>query len=287
MTMSDPDLRDWIGRRETRDDVAVAAPAAGLAATLDLAEAGFEPGAPLPPAWHWLYFTPRARRSELGPDGHPARGGFMPPVRLPRRMFAAARMTFAGPVPVGAAIRREGEVIDVSRKTGTSGPLVFVRVRYRISADGRPAVEEEQTIVYREPAAPGSSPAPARDEARGPVEWRRRVVPDPVLLFRFSALTFNAHRIHYDRPYATEEEGYPGLVVHGPLTALLLLQLCRDETGGRPVAEFGFRARRPLFDIAPFDLVGRMDGDGAGATLEALDPQGAVAMTAMVRFADR
>ncbi len=284
MNAGAPELRQWIGRRESVADVAAAAPISGLAATLDRDEPPPRPGDPVPPGWHWLYFQTRARQSELGPDGHPKRGGFLPPVGLPRRMFAGARMSFHRPLRIGEEIRREGEIMDVKEKEGRSGRLVFVAVRYRVSGEAGLAVDEEYDIVYREatPAGPPTPPIPA--EIRG-TDWQRTIHPDPVLLFRFSALTFIGHRIHYDHLYATETEGYPGLLVHGPLTALLLLELYRDQGPGRVVAEFRFRARRPLFVNAPFQVTGRMDEGGESCTLQAADPEGMVAMTGAVAFA--
>lgn len=284
MTQVDAESRQWIGRRETLTDVAAAAPVAGLAATLDRDEPPPRDGDPVPPGWQWLYFATRARWSELGPDGHPRRGDFLPPIALPRRMFAGGRMSFHRPIRIGERISREGEIVAVDEKSGRSGRLAFVTVRYRISGEHGLAVEEEQDIVYREQSSATARP-PAVAAELGADDWRRVIEPDPVLLFRFSALTFNGHRIHYDHPYVTEVEGYPGLVVHGPLTAMLLLELCRDNSGGRPLSSFQFRARRPLFVTAPFTVSGRIDEDGGGCALQAIDPEGAVAMTGAVAFA--
>ncbi len=283
MAEREPDLQSWVGRREVVEDTATAAPVIGLSATLDYPLPDPRPGDPVPPGWHWLYFLPRPRQSELGPDGHAARGGFMPPVRLPRRMFAGGRMVFHRPIRIGEELVREGEIASVAEKEGRSGPLVFVTVRYRIrGADGL-AVEEEQDIVYREaPGAGRPAPPPEPAEIR-PGDWRREIRPDPVLLFRFSALTFNGHRIHYDHPYVTRVEGYPGLIVHGPLIALLLLELARKEIDGRAMTRFAFRARRPVFDTGPFTIAGRPSPEGAA--LFAVDGEGALAMTAEAAFA--
>ncbi len=280
-----PELGDWIGQKESLTDIATAAPVAGLAATFDRDDPPPRAGDPVPPGWHWLYFLTSARHSELGPDGHPRRGGFLPPVELPRRMFAGGRMRFERALRIGEEIRREGEVLDVREKSGRSGTLVFVTIRYRVSGEGGLCVEEEQDIVYRE-AAPATRQRPPMAPELGNGDWHRTIRPDPVLLFRFSALTFNGHRIHYDHPYVTEVEGYPDLIVHGPLTAVLLLELCRDNSGGRPLSSYRFQARRPLFAGAPFTLAGRLDGDGGGCALEAVDPDGAVAMTGAITFAD-
>jgi 3-methylfumaryl-CoA hydratase len=211
----------------------------------------------LHPVWHWLYFLPLARQSEIGPDGHPKRGGFLPPVALPRRMWAGSKLQFEGPLHVGDAVERVSTIEDVSEKSGRTGTLVFVKVRHEVRRQGeaRAAILENQDIVYREPAKPGD-PAPAPTAAPASSAWSRTITPDPVLLFRYSALTFNSHRIHYDRPYATGEEGYGGLVVHGPLIATLLLDLVRRSLPGAQVLRFDFRAVRPLIDTHPFQVCG-------------------------------
>ena len=260
-------LREWIGRSETRDDVVTAAPVAALAATLDHEPASRAPGDPLPPLWHWLYFLPLAPRSHIGSDGHPMRGGFLPPVPLPRRMWAGSRLTFHRPLTIGEAIRRESTIADVQHKRGRSGDLVFVVVRHDIHGSARLAITEEQQIVYRgageTPSRPGTQPAAAATAAAPrAADWQSVIRPDPVLLFRYSALTFNGHRIHYDRPYATGEEGYPGLVVHGPLLATLLLDRLHTAHPDLQVARFEFRAQRPLFDTADFVVAGARDDSG-------------------------
>ncbi len=221
-------LRGWIGRSETVEDVATAAPLRALTATLDRDDPPTGPGQAIPPCWHWLYFLPVHRQSEIGPDGHARRGGFLPPVPLPRRMWAGSRLEFLAPVQAGQALSRTSRIADVRMKEGRAGPLVFVNVRHEISAEGRLAITEEHDIVYREMPQPGE-PVPAGVPAPEDAQWTRRIEPDDVLLFRYSALTFNGHRIHYDRRYVTEVEGYPGLIVHGPLIATLLLDLLRRE----------------------------------------------------------
>jgi 3-methylfumaryl-CoA hydratase len=268
---------EWIGRTETVGDFIAPAPAQAAAAMLDDTESRLQDGAALPPLWHWFYFLPKAPASRIGPDGHPQRGGFLPPIPLPRRMFAGARLSFAAPLVIGRPARREGVIRAVSQKTGRSGTLAFVTVGYTIRQDGRVCVEEEQDIVYREPGAPVPAPQPAPLPPAPEGAVSRVIEPDPVLLFRFSALTFNAHRIHYDRPYATGVEGYPGLVVHGPLTAVLLMELVRRNIG-RPVRAFSFRGQAPLFDLAPFRISGITGGDTV--ELEALGPDGKPAMNA-------
>ena len=273
---------DWIGNTETVEDEIAAAPALGVAAMLDDGETALAAGAPLPPVWHWFYFLPKVAQSDLGPDGHPRRGGFMPPIELPRRMFAGARMRFVSPLVIGKPASRAAEIRKVSEKSGRSGKLAFVTVGYTIRQDGAVCIEEEQDIVYREPGAKVPAPVPAELPPMPEGSWTRTITPDPRLLFRFSAVTFNAHRIHYDRRYAVEEEGYPGLVVHGPLTAILLMELVRHNAG-RPAAAFEFRGRAPLFDLAPFRVAATPD-DGA-VKLEAHGPDGKTAMTAAATLA--
>jgi 3-methylfumaryl-CoA hydratase len=271
-------LRAWIGRNETRADRATAMPIAALAATLDRDDPAPAAGSEVPPLWHWLYFTPLTRASELGHDGHARLGGFLPPVPLPRRMWAGGRLEFAHPLRVGDEMTRNSRIVEVSGKSGRSGALVFVTVQHAIANAFGVAVTEEHDIVYREaPRAAAPPPPPQvapRDEA-----FAREVVPDPVLLFRYSALTFNGHRIHYDRSYVTEVEGYPGLVVHGPLIATLLLDLLRRERPQARVRRFAFKALRPIFDIHRFSVCGRPDGERR-YRLWARDHEGALAMRA-------
>lgn len=252
-------LRDWIGRSETRQDQLTATPVAALSATLDREDAAPEPGTVLPALWHWLYFTPLARQSEIGEDGHAKRGGFLPPVPLPRRMWAGGRLEFLQPLRVGESVTRVSTIKDVTVKQGRSGALVFVCVQHEFSNAQGLALREEHDIVYRDAPQPGAAapePTPApRDE-----QFAREIVPDPVLLFRYSALTFNGHRIHYDRSYVTGVEGYPGLVVHGPLIATLLLDLLRRNLPDATVKRFSFKVVRPTFDIHPFTVCGKAEG---------------------------
>ena len=272
-------LRDWIGRTEQRDDIVTAAPLAGLSATLDRAD---DPapiaGTPLPPLAHWLYFLPQAPAREIGADGHPRRGGFLPPVPLPRRMWAGGRLTFAHALHVGEAITRRSTILRVDAKPGRSGALVFVTVRHEIVNAQGAAVTEEHDIVYRDNPAPGAVP-PAPQPAPAGAAFSREITPDTVLLFRYSALTFNGHRIHYDRTYVTEVEGYPGLIVHGPLIATLLADLLRREMPRAVLTRFDFKAASPLFDIHPFSVCGRRDADGSVA-LWARNHLGQLAMSA-------
>lgn len=268
-------LRGWVGRvREARD---LASPQRIAALHATLARDDPSPDE-LPPLWHWTLFHDATPQRELGPDGHPRRGGFLPPVPLPRRMWAGGRVEFVAPIRAGDALRRVSTVRSVDAKQGRSGPLAFVTVEHAIHGPEGLALREEHDIVYRglpdpDAVVPPPPPAPA-DAAFG-----RETTADPVLLFRYSALTFNSHRIHYDRRYVTEVEGYPGLVVHGPLVATLLVELLRRERPGFELARFEFRALQPLFDTAPFGLHGRIDADGRAA-LWATAPDGTLAMRA-------
>jgi len=271
------DFGTWIGRTETVEDDISPAPALAAAATLDDTTTQLGKGAALPPLWHWFYFLPKAPQSRLGDDGHPQRGGFMPPIPYPRRMFAGARLRFHRPLAIGQPARREGVIRNVVQKSGRSGSLAFVTVGYSVYQQGELCIDEEQDIVYREPGPPVPAPQPIDLPPVPAGAWARIVAPDTRLLFRFSALTFNAHRIHYDRPYAIGEEGYPGLVVHGPLTAIMLLELVRHNAA-RPIVGFSFRGQAPLFDLAPFRLVAAPAGERV--ELEAQGPDGKTALTA-------
>ncbi|MES2945224.1 MAG: MaoC family dehydratase N-terminal domain-containing protein [Pseudomonadota bacterium] len=278
MTLDIDYLRGWIGRTETLEDQVTAAPLRALTATLDRDDAPTGPAGTLPPCWHWLYFLPTHRQSEIGSDGHLLRGGFLPPVPLPRRMWAGSSISFHAPLHVGQTLRRSSRISDVQIKDGRTGPLVFVRVHHEIEGDGRLAVVDEHDIVYRDLPAP-DEPAAAPLAAAGEGHWSRRIVPDDVLLFRYSALTFNGHRIHYDRKYVTHVEGYPGLIVHGPLIATLLLDLLRRQLPDACVKTFVFRALKPLFDTAPFLVCGRQD-DVETVKLWACTEDGQLAMDA-------
>jgi 3-methylfumaryl-CoA hydratase len=289
-------LKRWVGRSETRSDEITAAPMTALAATLDLderlPEAGDllprhfpQAGDLLPPLWHWLYFLPFHRQSELGPDGHARRGGFLPPVDLPRRMWAGGRIDFIRPLRAGESVTRTSHIAEVRFKEGRSGPLVFVLVRHEIRNELGLALTEEHDIVYRNHASPGE---PAATPQRAPLEaalsgaaWGRTIYPDDVLLFRYSALTFNGHRIHYDRRYATEIEGYPGLVVHGPLIATLLADLVGRNMPGSVLSHFEFRALSPIFDTSEFRIEGTPERDGKTIRLWAKGPGDVLAMSAI------
>ncbi len=278
----DTDFTAWVGRTERVDDPLAWVQAQAAQAMLDETDTLLREGDALPLPWHWFHFLPRAPQAALDADGHPQRGGFLPPIPYPRRMFAGARMQVHRPLRVGVPAQREGCIRNVVMKAGKSGALAFVTVAYRFVQDGVLCLEEEQDIVYREPGAPVAAPVAADWPAPPEGSWSRSVQPDTRLLFRFSALTFNAHRIHYDRAYARDVEGYPGLVVHGPLTAVLLLQLVRQRTP-RPVAAFSFRGVMPLFDLGPIRLLGLPSGDEVA--LQAQGPDGATALQATVTLA--
>ena len=267
----------WIGRTETRTDTIDARPVTLLSATLDRDDPPPRSGDMLPPLWHWLYFLPSYKHSEAGPDGHEKRGGFLPPVPLARRMWAGSRLEWKSPLRIGDTLTRVSRIASITEKQGSSGALVFVIVRHELSTVAGLALTEEHDIVYRDlVASSAGASAPAPEQAA----WRRRILPDDVLLFRYSALTFNSHRIHYDRRYVTDVEGYQGLVVHGPLLATLLADLLRRHGVGETLTRFEFRARRPLFDIAPFEVCGLPNPDGKTVSLWAQDAEGALAMQA-------
>ena len=276
-------LQDWQGRSEQLRDIATPAPVAALSATLDREDPAPGEGTGLPPLWHWLYFLPHARQSQIGIDGHPKRGGFLPPVPLPRRMWAGGRLRWelANPLQVGQRIDRTSTIRSITHKSGRSGELLFVLVEHRIANEAGLALTEEHDIVYRSASRPGDpAPQPQRPALEGQGAWSRTITPDSVLLFRYSALTFNGHRIHYDRKYVLEEEGYPGLVVHGPLIATLLMDLLRRERPAAPVASFEFKAIRPIFDLNSFSVHGRPSADGKRVDLWAQDHEGWLTMQA-------
>jgi 3-methylfumaryl-CoA hydratase len=274
-------LNGWIGRSETLHDTLHTTPVVALGATLDHAPGEVGQGSVLPPLWHWLYFLPMVRQSDIGADGHARLGGFLPPVPLPRRMWAGSQFEFRAPLCVGERVARTSTIEDVNLKEGRSGRLVFVKVRHELRCNGaaEPALVEFQDIVYREAQRPGDVPPPPQLAPSAAV-WTRELVPDEVLLFRFSALTFNAHRIHYDRPYATAVEGYPGLVVHGPLIAMLLMDLLRRHAPDAEVASFHFKAMRPTHDGHAMRVQGAPAADGKSVRLWAADHQGWLTMDA-------
>jgi 3-methylfumaryl-CoA hydratase len=284
-TGSTINLADWIGRSETIEDEATATPYAALSATLDWPVERPAAGTSLPPLWHWLYFLPLPRQSEIGPDGHAKRGGFLPPVPLPRRMWAGSDFEFHEPLLVGDRLARTSTIVDVKEKSGRTGTLLFVRVRHEIRRNGQSqvALAEHHNIVYREAPRPDDV-APPPQAAPAKSAWQRDIVADDVLLFRYSALTFNGHRIHYDRKYVTEVEGYPGLIVHGPLIATLLMDLLRRQQPQARVRKFEFKAVRPTFDINPFSVHGEPSADGKSVRLWGSDHEGWLTMDATAQL---
>jgi 3-methylfumaryl-CoA hydratase len=279
-----PHLRQWIGRTETFTDSISPAPLRALAATLDRDDPLPCSGDEVPPCWHWLFFLPTPLQSEIGFDGHPRRGGYLPPVPLARRMWAGSRLRWNGPLRVGGSYTRSSRIVSVDCKAGQTGPLVFVKVRHEIADESGLVLSEDQDIVYRDPPKAGDT-ASAGDAATAPHAWSREVHTDPVLLLRYSALTFNGHRIHYDRGYATGQEGYPGLVVHGPLLATLLLDLLRRNVPDARVTDFTFRAVRPTFDTAPFAICGAYGAADSTVDLWIRQADGALAMKATAKLA--
>lgn len=285
-TLTPEGLKQHIGRRSVSTDVVTPGPANLLRLTFGRTEPELRSGDLLPPGWLCLYFLPKFRQDGLRADGSPLDAGVVPPMPLPRRMFAGERLRFHRPIRIGDELRRETELVDLALKSGGTGTLVFATVLSRVYAAQELALEEERRTVFREEIKAGErNQAPRREDAPVDAPWQRRVDPDPILLFRFSALTFNSHRIHYDRPWAMDTEGYPGLVVHGPLTSTLLVDFARDHNPGRVFLTYTTQARAPLFDTAPFDLRGRPKADGRGAELWAVTPGGSVAMSAQVEFA--
>ncbi|MEY2804842.1 MAG: hypothetical protein RL657_2178 [Pseudomonadota bacterium] len=281
-----PQLQQWNGRTETLRDLITPAPLRAMAATLDRDDPDPKTGTPVPFLWHWLFFLPHHRQSEIGPDGHAKRGGFLPPVPLPRRMWAGGRLSWEAdnPLRVGDDVQRLSTIRSVTHKSGRTGDLLFVLVQHQVSNARGLSLTEEHDIVYRA-AAQAGDPVPAPTAAEAGAAWQREVTPDDVLLFRYSALTFNGHRIHYDRRYVTEVEGYPGLIVHGPLLATLQLDLVRRHAPQAQVRAFEFRALQPIFDLAPFTVCGQPSADGAEVQLWIRSPDGMLAMQARAQLA--
>ncbi|MFL9903043.1 MaoC family dehydratase N-terminal domain-containing protein [Paraburkholderia fungorum] len=280
MSASLQKLDDWLDKEAVTEDDITAFPLAAMAATLDREESNDT----VPPLWHWLYFLPIAPMSEVGPDGHPKRGGFLPPVPLPRRMWAGGRLTFHAPLKVGEHAKRTSTIANIEDKTGRSGRLVFVTVQHAIEAGGELKLEEEHDIVYRDAPQEGARPPQPALAPEGET-WRRTIDADAVMLFRYSALTFNGHRIHYDYPYVTEVEGYPGLIVHGPLIATLLVDLVRREQPNATLQSFAFKALRPTFAGQPFAVCGKPAADGKTIDLWAKDHEGYLTMRATAALA--
>jgi 3-methylfumaryl-CoA hydratase len=273
-------VRAALGQKIVEHDEATAAPLRGMVVTFDRDERAPEVGEPIAPGWHLAYFPDASRLAELGADGLPLARGVLPAMPLPRRMYAGARLTFHAPILVGDTLTRESEFSDVQLREGSTGTLILATQTRRFFTPRGLALTDEQHTVFRE-AVPRGAPSgvPRHEAPPSDTQWQRTIVPDPVSLFRYSALTFNPHRIHYDRGYAMGVEGYPGLVVHGPFAQQCLLDLLRDHVGAASIADFTMRARAPLFDVAPFSVVGRR---AAGtAEMWAVTPVGTIAMQAV------
>jgi 3-methylfumaryl-CoA hydratase len=290
------DLSQWVGRTQRLTETIDARLVRWLAATLDRSDLlSADDGAVLPPAWHWSFFNAIEPMSALGRDGHPKQGGFLPPTAQPRRMWAGSRIRWHGELQVGAAVERTSTILKCEAKRGKSGDMVLVTVGHQFRAAGALLLDEEHDIVYRDEASAEERRAlvDLAERARaGGVQYEREgvtvriVAVGPVQMFRYSAATFNGHRIHYDRDYARDVEGYPGLVVHGPLIATLLLEFLQAEVApGRGIERFEFRAMRPTFDIAPFALHASRPEDDGTVALWSTNNVGAVGMqaTALLR----
>ncbi|AWB35282.1 FAS1-like dehydratase domain-containing protein [Orrella marina] len=274
--MSEARLEDWIGKSQTTEDALDLGHAARIAATLG--EIAPEKGQPLSPLWHWCFFLESVPMTGLGTDGHPARGGFLPPAEGRNRMWAGGRVSFEGDLLAGIPATRTSTVSKITEKQGKTGSLLFVTVTHEVSQSGKRVVLEEQDIVYRTPSPPklqGTEPAPE-------AQWSKPIEPTPTWLFRYSALTFNGHRIHYDFPYVTEVEGYPGLVVHGPLIATSMVQSFREANPGVRVTHLAYRGLRPLICPTPFEAQGSISEEGVAQIWAAQD--GTLAHQAELRF---
>lgn len=274
--MSDAKLQDWIGKSQTTEDAIDLGHAARIAATLG--EPAPAKGQALSSLWHWCFFLESVPMTGLGTDGHPARGGFLPPAEGRNRMWAGGRVTFEADLLAGIAATRVSTVSKITEKQGKTGSLLFVTVTHEVFQSGKRVLLEEQDIVYRTPSPPklqGTEPAPQ-------AQWSQTFDPTPTWLFRYSALTFNGHRIHYDFPYVTEVEGYPGLVVHGPLIATCMVQSFRQANPGARVSHLSYRGLRPLICPASFEAQGLIAEDGVAQLWAA--QQGTLAHQAELRF---
>lgn len=276
--MAEADWSEWVGRTESSTENAIARPINELNATFDVSSDA-KPGEIMPTLWHWLYFRPLAPMSQIGADGHPKRGGFLPPLPIERRMWAGGRLTFHDELRIGDALEKKSEILKVDEKQGKLVKMAFVTVKHEINSPRGLAISEEQDIAYLEIpkifVPPKPIPLPEN------LAWQERYPVDPVMLFRFSAVTFNGHRIHYDLPYTTEFEKYPGLVVHGPLQAMLLMRAAQQRNSGKSVARYSFRGVRPLFHFDAFFLSGRERNDG-GLDLYTSNGDGLVCMQAAI-----
>lgn len=284
MDINTEQFSNWIGNSESHTDVLSLSPMKAMAATLDKSATPITHRQELPPLWHWLYFLNPGRQSELAIDGLPKKGDFLPPIELPRRMWAGSRFDFHQALHAGEQIERNSTIKSVDVKQGRSGQLAFVCVGHEVFGENGLALYEEHDIVYREEAVAGAQPAalkPAPEQA----DFSKSITPDPVLLFRYSALTFNSHRIHYDREYVTNVEGYPGLIVHGPLLATLLVDTLLENVSSCKLLKFEFRAIRPVFDLNTFQVCGSQTDAEGNYKLWIQDHQGTLCMDASATVA--
>lgn len=272
-------LMPWRGRTEVRSAFVDAWPVEGLKALLDHSAAR-DRGSEAPLLAQWLYFGPTVAQSLLDVDGHPKRGGLLPPVELPRRMWAASDIRLHSPLRIGEAVTKTSEIADISLKQGESGALVFVKVANRYESGGILLLEESQTLVYRDHPPVGSVPPAGKQAPQAPA-WTVRHSPDETMVFRYSAVTFNAHRIHYDLAYATGVEGYAGVIVQGQLLATLMLDACQANTD-RKIRRFSFRAVQPVFVGEAVLAEGRQTESGYDLWIR--DETGAVRMTGTVEL---
>lgn len=279
MTHDLENLKEWIGRRESAVDYVTIPAVHRMGATLDRDDPMPKAGDPLPYGWHLILFPRVVRHSQIGPDGHPKRGDFLPPVPLPRRLFAGRRVTFHDELRVGDEVRRDSTIKDVGIKQGRAGQMVIVSLGTEIFSPRGLAIEEEHDIIYRPEPKAGTPPAPPQP-APGNAVWKRTVTPDSVMLFRFSALCFNGHRIHYDHPYVTGTEGYPGVVVPGSLHTNLVIEMAR-AFAGKPLRykSMTWRNVRPLYVDRPITLCGEPALNGKSAKLWVMDDQNALALS--------
>ena len=284
LTTDESVVRQWIGRSDTRTGRIDAEPARRMQALLDR-EPGLVDGDALPPLWTWFYFLDNHRVGVLERDGRTVLGDFLPPVALPRRMWAGGRFRFERPLLIGESGRKVSEITDVRIKEGRTGALCFITARHGYErSDGSLCLTEEHDIVYREDPSP-NSPKPVPPVAPKGATVSRTISPSELMLFRYSALTYNGHRIHYDRDYCRMVEGYPDLVFHGPLTATLLADLAVEAGGRRPLVAFDYRAVSPLFDTADFTIQAKpAENEEAALDLWAVNPDGGLAMTARALF---
>lgn len=269
------DWADWVGRSETRSDIITTGLLQRFCATIDTPATD-----EIPQGLHWCLCLPDAPTAALGNDGHPEKGGFLPPIPLPRRMWASSSISFEHPLQLGDEVSRVSSIASIEQKSGKSGELIFVAIDHETRVAGRVAIRETQNIVYREPSAAAASVSLTSNnspELQG-WDWQQKFIPCETLLFRYSSLTFNSHRIHYDKPYAMQEEGYPGLVVHGPLMATLLLNLVASQLGVNKLSHFSFRGQSPAFANAALYLVGKREGKSL--TLAVLSMDGETIMSA-------